>query len=263
MSIRRIFGIFLEHIFRLRHSFEEIVDTFYWPLMDVILWGFLTVYISKQSGFGSFLISFLLGGLILWTIVWRCQQDISISFLVDVWYQNLLNIFGSPLLPWEFLTATIFLGVIKMFITLALMTIVAYFFYSFSLLSLGFYLIPFLGLLLMFGWAMGIFITALIIYFGRRIQNFAWSFIVIFQPISCVSYPLSSLPEWIRPISLSLPTTYIFEGMREVLTNNYIDPSYLISALILDLCYLIAALLIFKFLFEKAREKGRLARAQE
>lgn len=263
MSIQRIYGIFLEHVFRMRHSWEELVDTFYWPLMDVILWGFLTVFISKQSGMGASIISFLLGGVILWTIVWRTQQDISISFLVDLWYQNLLNIFGSPLTHWEFLTATILLGIVKISITLSLMALLAYFFYSFSLLSIGFYLLPFLGLLLLFGWAMGIFITALIIYFGRRIQNLAWSFIVIFQPLSCVSYPLSSLPTWLQPVARLVPTTYVFEGMREVLSKKEFNWSYLWNSLILDLVYLMFSILIFAWFFERARKMGRLVKVQE
>jgi len=247
----------------MRHSLEEIVDTFYWPLMDVVLWGFLTLFISKQSGMGANIVAFLLGGIILWTIAWRSQQDISVSFLVDMWYQNLLNIFGSPLTHWEFLTATIILGFFKMMITIGLMAILAYFFYSFSLLSMGFYLLPFLALLLMFGWAMGIFITALIIYFGRRIQSLAWSFIVIFQPLSCVSYPLSALPEWLQPIARAIPTTYIFEGMRAVLSTGTLPAEYLIKSLLLNIIYLIVAILVFAWFFEKARKEGRLVKAQE
>jgi ABC-2 type transport system permease protein len=263
MSLVRIYGIFLEHIFRLRHSWEEIVDTFYWPIMDIILWGFLTIFISKQNGFGAIFVSFLMGGIILWTIVWRAQQDISLSLLVDVWSQNLLNVFGTPLTPWEFLIATILLGFVKILLTLGMMVGLAYLFYSFSLFNLGFYLIPFLGLLLVFGWSMGIFITALIIYFGRRIQNFAWSFLILLQPISCVTYPLTALPDWIKPIALSLPTTHIFEGMRLVLQKKALPSQYLINAAMLDIVYLILSVAIFAFLFERARTEGRLVKVQE
>lgn len=263
MSLHRIYAIFLEHIFRIRHSFEEIVDTFYWPLMDVILWGFLTIFIGRQSGLGANIVSFILGGIILWTIVWRAQQDISISFLVDMWFQNLLNIFGSPLTHWEFLIATILLGLIKMAATLGLMAVLAYFFYSFSLLSIGFYLIPFLGLLLLFGWATGIFITSLIIFFGKRIQNFAWSFIVVFQPLSCVSYPLSALPQWLQPVASMIPTTYVFEGMRSVLATGRMPVEYFIKSLILNIIYLMFAVVVFAWFFEKSREKGGLVKMQE
>jgi len=263
MSIQRIYGIFLEHIFRLRHSWEEIVDTFYWPIMDVILWGFLTVFISRQQGMGAIFVSYLLGGIILWTIVWRSQQDICLSFLVDVWHQNLLNLFGTPLTPWEFLIATIMLGAVKMFLTLGVMAVLAYFMYSFSLLSLGFYLIPFLAMLLLFGWSMGIFITALIMYFGRRIQNFGWSFLVLFQPLSCVTYPLSALPSWLQPIAKVIPTTYIFEGMRAVLQRGTLPIEYLIKSLLLNIVYLLFSVIIFAWLFEMARKKGRLVKVQE
>jgi len=263
MSLERIYGIFLENIYRLRHSWEEIVDTFYWPIMDVILWGFLTIFISKQQGLGSLIISFLLGGIILWTIAWRTQQDISVSLLNDAWSHNLLNIFGSPLTPWEFLVATVFLGLIKITMTTIIMGVMAYFFYTFSLLSLGFYLLPFIALLLLFGWSMGIFITGLIIYFGRKIQNLAWSFILLFQPISCVSYPLSSLPEWLRPFASLLPTTYVFEGMRKVMSGGSVSFLYLLTAAGINLLFLTASLISFSIFFNLAKRDGRLVRMQE
>src|ERR1022692_1269492 len=42
-----------------------------------------------------------------------------------------------------------------------------------------------------------------------------WSFAGLLMPLSCVLYPVSSLPSYLRPIALMLPTTHAFEGMRQ------------------------------------------------
>lgn len=262
-SKARVSAIVLEHLLRLRHSFEEIVDTFYWPIMDIIIWGFMTTYFSRLGGATATVISFLLGGLILWTIAWRAQQDISVSLLWDVWNQNLTNLFATPLTPWEFLIGVIILGAIKIVLTVFLVFIIALVFYSFNLLTLGIYLLPFFANLLLFGWTVGIFVTALIFRFGRSIQNLAWGFIVLLNPVAAVYYPVSTLPVALQYIARLLPASYVFEGMRQVLGGKGFSPDYFFLALFLNFVYLIFSLWFFAFMFEKAREKGRLVKLEE
>lgn len=249
----------------MRHSLEDMTDTFFWPIMDIIIWGFTTRYFARlsQGGAMGFVISFLLGALILWNIVWRAQQDISISFLRNVWSKNLLNLFASPLTPWEFLTGTMILGFLKILLTLFLVAGIALVFYSFNLFSLGFYLLPFFGLLLWFAWIGGLFITGLIVNLGMRIQSFAWSMIALLHPLSCVFYPLSSLPSFLQRVAVCLPTTHVFEGMRQVLAGSAGVEAHLIWAFLLNVVYSVLAVLFFRLMFEKAREKGRLARFEE
>ena len=117
MSLSRIKAIIIQNIFFLKHSLEEMVDTFFWPTMDLIVWGLMTVYISQMQGVTAHVVSFLIGGLILWNIVWRAQQDISISFLRNSWSRSLINIFSSPLTCSEFMIGTMILGFIKIIFT--------------------------------------------------------------------------------------------------------------------------------------------------
>lgn len=262
-SKARVSAIVLEHLLRLRHSFEEIVDTFYWPVMDIIIWGFMTTYFYHLGGATATVISFLLGGLILWTIAWRAQQDIAVSLLWDVWNQNLTNLFATPLTPWEFLIGVVILGAIKIILTIFLVFIIALVFYSFNLLTLGIYFLPFFANLLLFGWIVGIFVTALILRFGRGIQNFAWGFIVLLNPVAAVYYPVSTLPALLQHIAKILPPSYVFEGMRQILSGKSVSPDYLFWAFFLNFVYLILSLWFFAFMFEKAREKGKLVKLEE
>lgn len=261
MNLLRIKGITIQNIFWLRHSLEDIVDTFFWPTMDVIIWGLMTTYFSRLEGPFVSIVGFLLGGLILWNIVWRAQQDISFALLRNVWGRNILNLFSTPLTPGEFVIATMGLGLFKIILTGLLVSVIALLLYSFNIFSLGFYLLPFFVNLIAFAWAAGIFITGLIIRYGMRIQAFAWSLIALFQPISAVFYPVSTLPVFLQKVAWFLPTSHIFEGMREVLRTGIMPAERLVWASALNVVYLILAGWFFMFMFDKAREKGKIAKA--
>ncbi|MDP1538424.1 MAG: ABC transporter permease [bacterium] len=262
MNHLRIKGIIAQNLFHLRHSLEDLIDTFFWPLIDVIIWGFMTTYFVGLGGPVAGLITFLMGGLILWNIVWRAQQDVSLTLLRNVWSRNIFNLFISPLTPKEFIVATMILGFLKILLTLSLISTIAFFLYSFNLLSLGFYLLPFFVALIAFAWAVGVFITGLIIRFGMRIQAFAWSLIVLLHPVSAVFYPVSILPPFLQKIAWFLPTAHIFEGMREVLSGGELSIEHLIWAFGLNIIYLAFSAWFFAFMFEKAREKGKLAKVE-
>ncbi len=259
----RILAIIVEHFLRLFHSLTEIIDTFYWSVMDVIIWGFMVTFLNTSSGTGATIVAFLLSGLILWNISWRSQQDISVSLLWDVWNNNLTNLFATPLSVWEFLIGVIILGAVKIVMTLTVVLLVAFVVFNFNLLNLGLYFLPFFGNLLMFGWVMGIFITALIIRFGREIQNLAWSIMIMINPVAAVFYPVSALPHWLQVIAKMLPPSYIFEGMRSVLKGNYLVRDYIVTAFLLNCFYLILSLWFFSAMFEQARIKGRLVKLEQ
>ena len=262
MSISRISAVILQSLYVLRHSLEDLVDTFFWPTMDVIVWGFMTVYFARLESPLSPVIAFLLGGLILWNIVWRAQQDVGMTLLRNVWGRNILNLFSSPLTIWELVLASMAIGVVKLVLTLSVVSSLAYLFYSFNIFSLGFYLLPFFAGLVAFAWAAGILINGLIIRYGMRVQAFIWSLIMLAHPISAVFYPVSVLPPFLQKVAFFLPTSHIFEGMREVLSRGSVSSERLLWAFGLDAVYLVVCGLFFAFMFEKAREKGKLAKVE-
>lgn len=259
----RIKAIILEHLYRLFRSPDEWIDTFFWPIMDVIIWGFTTLYFNRLGGTSAKIASFLLGGMILWTIVWRAQQDISVTLMADIWNQNLINLFSSPITSWEYILATIILGFIKIFLTLSVIITLSFFLYTFNIFILGFYLVPMFIILLLFSWALGIFINGLIIRFGRRVQFIAWSLVVLLHPVSCVYYPLSSLPKFLQQISVFIPGTYVFEAMREVLRNQVPTSEFFIYGFLIVLVWLVITSISFNILYEASRQKGRLAKIEE
>ncbi len=81
------------------------------------------------------------------------------------------------------------------------------------------WLLPFVLNLVITGWVIGVLTTSLIMRFGQEAEILAWSMVFLFQPISCVFYPIEVLPGWLQAIAWMNPAAHVFEGMRAVLNG--------------------------------------------
>src|SRR6266481_452345 len=260
MNWGRIRALVLPCTFLYTRSVPRVAEMFFWPVMDLLVWGFITVYLQRLDHKVPATVTFLLGSMIFWDILYRAQQAVTISFLEDIWARNLLNIFVAPVRVGEFIAATYVVGFVKILITVGILAGLAAWLYSWNLFQMGFALIPqFVNLLLM-GWAVGMVTTALIMRWGQSAEALAWGIPFLIQPVAAVFYPLSVLPHWVQPISRAIPATYVFEGMRQVLRGEGLSAYYLTWAFSLNVVYLIAAGLFFRYMFGVAREKGLLAK---
>ncbi|MDD3804814.1 MAG: ABC transporter permease [bacterium] len=258
MSWNRIYALFLRQVYLYRHSLPRLMEITYWPLVDILLWGFLTLYLTSLRGSVPTFISFLLGALILWEMLFRAQQALSLAFLEDVWTRNLLNIFVAPVSSVEFLTAGMLLGLAKVLVAFIVMTVLAFMLYAFNIFTLGPLLLPFIGNLVVFGWAMGIITTAVILRYGQGAEALAWGIAFLIQPVSAVFYPVTVLPAVLQKIAFFLPSSHIFEGMRTVLSVRMLPGMDLFWAAVLNAIYLSLAILFFTRMFCIVKEKGRL-----
>lgn len=81
--------------------------------------------------------------------------------------------------------------------------------------------VPWLLVFLLIGgamlWACGMILAAACLNMSRNGMFLSEGIAGVVYLVSGVVFPLSVLPEWVRPISLSLPTTYWLEGMRRAL----------------------------------------------
>ncbi|MEI6676579.1 MAG: ABC transporter permease, partial [Verrucomicrobiota bacterium] len=221
MNLRIVNALLLRYVFLYTRSPVRLVEMVFWPIVDLLVWGFLTVYL-RQSTSGDFpqFITFLLGAMILWDILFRAQQGVAISFLEDVWTRNLLNIFVAPVRSAEYLSATFAVGVLRICVTAVALVVIGWLAYSFNVFVMRWWLIPFFLNLMLFGWSLGMISTALILRWGQAAESLAWAVPFFIQPVVAVFYPVSVLPAWLQPIALALPATHIFEGMREVMRTG-------------------------------------------
>ena len=259
-SLKRISAMFLRYLYLHKRSLPRTFEIFFWPVMDLFVWGFVAVYIQ---GFAvdalSRIIVYLINALIFWDILYRSQQGVSISFVEDMWTQNIVNILVSPLRIWEWHTATFIYGTVKSLIIMLILSVIAFFLYRFNLIAAtGFYLIPLVGNLFLFGWALGVATSGLIIRYGHAAEALIWGIPFLIQPVSAVFYPLSVLPVWVQLLSKLLTSTYVFEGMRSVIATGAMPWRFTVTAFALNVAYFILGSLFFQKMFEKSRETGRL-----
>jgi len=258
----RIAALLQRQVFLYRRSLIRSLEIVYWPLMDLLVWGFLSIYVARLRGGGAEVIAFLLGGMILWDIFFRAQQAISVSFLEDIWTRNLINVFVSPISTVEFLCATMLLGAIKVVVIGLLLAGLAFALYAFNIFHFGLPLLPFVLNLILSAWGMGIITTALILRFGQGAEALAWAVAFLFQPFSAVFYPVAVLPRAIQPVAWILPTTHVFEGMRAVLAGQPVPWAHVAWAAAANVVLLAIAAGVFAWVMRIAREMGLLLRTE-
>ncbi len=252
----RVSGLILRHLYLYRRSLARAGEIFFWPVMDLLVWGFVTAYMERLNVTALF----LLGSLIFWDILYRSQQAITFSITEEIWVKNILNIFIAPVSIYELMLSTCLLGVIKALITAVVLGGLAYLLYAFNLLAVGMAILPFMVSLLLFGWAVGMVTTALILRLGQAAEALVWGVPFLIQPFSAVFYPVDVLPKVLQVIAHGLPSTYIFEGMRTALRTGSVDVSMLMTAFALNVVYLAAGATFFGWMFQQVRKKGYLSR---
>ncbi len=260
MSGRRIWAVFLRY-FYLFTKLDQIADLFYWPALEILLWGITSIWIQQHGDQMPHIAMMILTGIVFWQILWRGNYEVTVNLLEEFWSRNLVNLFSTPLKVSEWMASIMLVGFVKISISMLFGVFLVWMMYTLNVFALGWAFLPYLASLTLSGWFMGFFTAAFIVYYGKRVQMLAWMMAYIFAPFCAIYYPLEALPQWARMISKILPMSYIFEGMREVLTQNVFSVNKLLMSLALNAVYLFAALFFFKVMFEKSRNKG-LARLE-
>lgn len=260
MSWSRIKAVFFRYFYVLIKGPQQLSDLFYWPLIDILLWGLTSIWMSSQNVEAHFPL-LLMTGLIFWQIAWRGSIDISYSLLQEFWHRNLVNLFSTPLKLSEWGSGIVLLCLSKFCVTVSFGALMVYFLYGLNVFQVGAFFFPFALLLLIFGWTLGLLAASIIIYWGHQLEALAWMIGYLFAPFSAVFYPVAILPPWAQAISWCLPSSYIFEGIRLILRGEAFPLSYFWISYPLALFYLFCSLCLFRFSFHKSRAKG-LARLE-
>lgn len=256
INLNRVFAIIYRYWLSMKHSYDRLGDMFYWPAMDLFIWGLTGLYIVKLSTNNQNIIIIVLTGLVYWMVIWRSQYEITTNLLQEIWDRNLVNIFVSPLKISEWITAVMIFGFIKMVIAVSFSAILAWVLYSYPISIYGLYTIPIILSLVLTGWAAGFIVAAFIIRFGQKIQTLAWTGVALISPFSVLYYPLSILPKWAQEVAWFIPSSHIFEGMREIISTGKMSYDKLYISFGLNIIYLAIAIWFFNFMFKKTKRIG-------
>src|SRR6516162_3039627 len=213
-SPRRVAAMMLRYWHLLRSSWPRLIELIYWPAVQMITWGFIQYYVMQNAGFFARAGGTLIGAVLLWDILFRGQLGFSVSFLEEMWARNIGNLMMSPLRPLEFITALMVMSIVRLAVGVIPVTLLCIAFFGFNLYALGLALAAFFVNLILTSWAVGIFVSGLLLRNGMGAESFAWTLMFLLLPLTCVYYPVATLPAVLQPIALALPPTYVFEGMR-------------------------------------------------
>jgi ABC-2 type transport system permease protein len=262
-SPRRVNAMVLRYWYLLRSSVPRILELIYWPAVQMLMWGFLQLYLAQNAGFFARAGGTFIGAVLLWDILFRGQLGFSISFLEEMWARNLGNLMMSPLRPFEFVAALMIMSIVRLAIGMVPVTLLAFAFFGFNLYGMGFALAAFFLNLILTSWAIGILVSGLILRFGMGAESMAWTIMFIFLPLTCVYYPVAVLPEWLQPVTWMLAPTYVFEGMRSLLIDHVFRADLMVQALGVNAVYFGAAVIGFIALLNGARRTGSLMQMGE
>ena len=264
LSLRRIKAILERHLFLLLRSWPRLFDLVYWPTMQMLLWGFITKFLVGHSSLVAQTTGLFLSAVLLWDTLFRGQLGVSVCFLEEMYARHLGHLFVSPLRPGEYVCAVFSISFVRVLIGVGGASLLAFPIHHFWIYgTLGWALIPFFAILLMFGWSMGMIIAGLVLRLGLGAETLAWSAIFLIQPLSGVYYPVATLPVPLRWLAWCLPTAPVFEGMRSVLIQGRFDLGLLALALILLVTWMAIAATVFLLLFREVRNRGLLLQSPE
>lgn len=262
-SVRRVNAIVLRHFYLLRSSWARVLELAYWPVINMVLWGFMTTFLVGQSSLFAQATGLLLAAILLWDVLFRSQLGLGLAFLEEVWSRNLGHILVSPIRPYEYIAALFVVALMRVLIGVGPAALFAWGLYDYSIFTMGLPLIAFFVVLVILGWSIGLAINGLILRFGLGAESMAWMALFVLAPICGIYYPLSVLPEWLRWIAYAIPASYIFEGMRAVLIEKTFRVDYLVTAALLNIVYFAGGVAAFLYCFKAARRRGLILQIGE
>ena len=262
MIFSRTYAVFLRQIYLYRGNPTRPASVFLWLVIDIIQWGFISKYLAAVGHATFDFLSAILGAIILWGFSSRVQQGMMTSFLEDVWSQNFINFFASPLKMSEYLSGLALTAVVSGLLGFVLGMTLAGVAFGFDVFKIGFYLIPFMGILFLFGLAMGIFVSGVIFRFGPTAEWLGWPIPLVLTIFSGVYYPIATLPHVLQYVAKVIPASYVFESLRSLVSTGVFSAELSVNLLIgggLALLYVAAAYLFFIRVYHHNLETGAIA----
>jgi ABC-2 type transport system permease protein len=263
MSISRIGAVYVRQLFLYKSNPTRLVSIFVWLIIDIILWGFISRYLSSLGHATFNFIAVIMGAIILWEFMARIQQGIMMAFLEDIWTQNFINVFASPLKIREYLSGLVLTSATTGFAGFLAMVLIAGLIFGYNMLKIGMLLMPFVLILFIFGVAMGIFVSAIVFRLGPSAEWLGWPIPMALSVFSGVFYPIATLPAPLQAFAALVPASYVFESMRAILTTGRLAgnlASNLLISLALAVVYLVLMSLFFIRIYHRNLRTGSIAR---
>jgi len=222
LALQRIFAITIRHWHVVVRSPHRIFDIAVWPVVDAVLYSSIAMYMRQASSStaSNRIALSVVAGIIMWHVVYQSQIAVSTSFFEESYSRQVPSLFATPLRPIEWVLGAALQGMVKVVTGVTAVAVAGLLLYHFNIVNSGLGIVPMMALLLLTGWAMAIIVLGLVLYLGSGSEALTWGLLFIVLPLSGALYPVSALPAVVRPVSVILPTTRVFEAARAVATDT-------------------------------------------
>lgn len=261
-SYGRMWAISLRHLRQMPRDIGRLINVFYWPLLDIMLWGFTAQWVQKSYAYDAKFSLTVLTAMVCWQLVVRANLDVSTLLLEDIMDHNIANIFSTPLALFEWAGGIFMLSVINLFSLTLFCTLAVELFYRLNILQAGILLAPFIFNLFIMGLAIGFCSAGILISCGRRSLGIIYMMGWFFAPFSGAFYPITVLPISMQIIAQALPISRAIEGIRLVVSTGEISWNLFLVSLLMSSFYLICSFVFFIHMFARSKSKG-LARLSD
>src|SRR5262245_46944213 len=104
---RRVLAIVRRHLYVTLHSPTRLIELGFWPIIDLVLWGMITTFLSRDSQGLPIPVAFFLGAVLLWDLVFRAKNSVALCLLEENHSQNVISVLASPVTPGEYLAGAL------------------------------------------------------------------------------------------------------------------------------------------------------------
>lgn len=255
-----VFTLFKKYIKASTKEIDRMADLFLWPVVSIILWGFISIYLDTD--FDLTIGSLILGSFIFYLFLQRGQMDIPIFILDDFWADSLSNKYSCPITKWDIYFSVVIFSLIRSLFVLFLIVFIAYIGFNFLFFINPMYLFLYLFSLSIFFISMGTILLTLILRFGMSVQVTVWGLSFIMQPFMAVFYPIDALPQIFQIIARLIPASYVFEGLRYSMSTFEFSMDLFLFSLISNLFLLFFSAILYSKAFDFNKESGGFVNAR-
>lgn len=237
----------------------SLFEILFWPVVGFFSVGLLTNFLDLNADMAGF----ILIGVISMSVIQVCQIDVAYVLLYDLWSKSLKHTFIAPVHPFQFISGSWLIGVIRSFIVFLLLSFLSILTFGFDFLKPG--LVPLtlflFGLFLISG-LIGMSVCILVLIFGYKAEVAAWSITSLMALVCGIYYPISILPSPFHEMAKGIPLTYFleyfrsfygFEGGKNLLGWGFGQ----------IVVYLVIEAMLFKIVLRRARKTGVLIKLSE
>lgn len=260
MSWLRIRTVVVRHWYVLWRAPQRWFEIAFWPLMDVVLWGSLGLFVARSDPSSQAGVPYLLAGLVMFWVVVQVQFTSATGLMEETWTRNLLNVLTTPVTELEYVLGLAVLAMGKVALCMLSLTFATTVMFGFDLTQVGWAVIPIGFLLAMNGFAMGFVVMGLVIRFGQSAEILLYAVNYVVMAVSGVFFPVDALPGVLQPIARILPTTQAFAALRTVLDGEPLPGDRMLAAAVGSVVVVALGLAFVLWMLRIFRNRGLVTR---